>query len=60
MLLVCVCGVSACTADFIEFCCCKSFHHVATKLFLYGTEEQKGRLVNKLASRREAALTKVR
>lgn len=44
--------------DFVEFCGCKSFHHVAMKLFLYGTDEQKTRIVNKLASRKDIALTK--
>ncbi|XP_026194250.1 uncharacterized protein LOC34617817 [Cyclospora cayetanensis] len=44
--------------DFLEFCSCKAFHHVAMKMFLYGSEAQRGRLTSRLASRKEAALTK--
>ncbi|KAL8275051.1 hypothetical protein Esti_001107 [Eimeria stiedai] len=44
--------------DFTEFCCCKSFYHVAMKLHLYASEQQRERLVEKLVSRKEAAFTR--
>ncbi|KAL8433910.1 hypothetical protein ACSSS7_003515 [Eimeria intestinalis] len=44
--------------DFNEFCCCKSFHHVAMKLHLYGTEKQRERLIERLVGRKEAAFTR--
>ncbi|KAL8455098.1 hypothetical protein Emag_001074 [Eimeria magna] len=44
--------------DFTEFCCCKSFYHVAMKLHLYGSEKQRERLIERLVSRKEAAFTR--
>ncbi|KAL8448310.1 hypothetical protein Emed_003840 [Eimeria media] len=53
------CSCSLCVSeDFTEFCCCKSFHHVAMKLHLYGSEQQRERLIEKLVSRKEAAFTR--
>ncbi|KAL8433060.1 hypothetical protein Efla_006259 [Eimeria flavescens] len=44
--------------DVLDFCCSKAFHHVAIKLFLYGSKEQQATLLNRLAVSKEAALTR--